>query len=483
MRTLIATISLISMIAGQTAGQPIKCGWASHPPAVQDRIATVSLFRPDRHQSYISPDSAFMVHYDTSGFDAPDLTSTEPDGVPDWVVDVGAALDSIRSLLLALGLDPALPDDDGIFDVYLQDNGGGLYGETIFATSVAGGGWIAYIEMENDFAADENYHTHGLNAARVTCAHEYFHAVQLAQEFKESDVFLYELTSTWFEEVVFPDGYSIAAFGHYLTNWAPDTLNIITRIWEQFKSTTAREAISQAIGYDGGNLTSTWTDFVGRLFLNKQAPNYYFHPDQDLMAEPDNGPVHQLSELHRVSFDYLTPGKVDIQTLEIAANQGFSLEVDHAPSEYATRIVILGDQPYFSPLGRDTWLGTGTDQSSRVVLVAGADRDSVVVMAAPGPIRFALNSLYPNPMSISRHVTMTLDYVVPGNLPPGQHRLMVYDLLGREIYRLGIDEPVYGQPQSLSIPNYTMKTWASGIYILRLSLGSATATRRFILLK
>jgi hypothetical protein len=205
MRTLIATISLISMIAGQTAGQPIKCGWASHPPAVQDRIATVSLFRPDRHQSYISPDSAFMVHYDTSGFDAPDLTSTEPDGVPDWVVDVGAALDSIRSLLLALGLDPALPDDDGIFDVYLQDNGGGLYGETIFATSVAGGGWIAYIEMENDFAADENYHTHGLNAARVTCAHEYFHAVQLAQEFKESDVFLYELTSTWFEEVVFPE--------------------------------------------------------------------------------------------------------------------------------------------------------------------------------------------------------------------------------------------------------------------------------------
>ncbi|MFC1620189.1 T9SS type A sorting domain-containing protein [Candidatus Neomarinimicrobiota bacterium] len=509
MRTLIATVSLIAMLVGQAAGQPIKCGWASHPPAAHDRITAVALFRPDRHQSYISPDTAFMVHYDTSGFDAPDLTSTRPDGIPDWVAEIAVALDSVRSLLLALGFDPALPDDDSIFDVYLQDNGGGLYGETIFTTPEPGGGYSAYIEMDNDFGPDENYHTHGLAAARVTCAHEYFHAVQLAQGFKASDVFLYELTSTWFEEVAFPevndwvwwfdeaggfahdptedmvrtDGYSIAAFGHYLTSRAPDTLNIMARIWEQFRSTTAREAISQALVFHGGNLTSAWTDFVGRLFLNGLTAKYYFHPDQDLMAEPDDGPVHQLSELHRVSFDYLTPGRVDIQALEIAANQGFSFEVDHAPSEYAARIVILGNQPYFSLLGRDSWLGTGTDQPSPIVLVAGADRDSVVVMASPGPIRFALNNLYPNPMSLSRDGTMSLEYVVPGNLSPGRHRLEVYDLLGREIYRLGIDEPMYGQLQSLSIPGYTMKTWASGVYILRLSLGSATATRRFILLK
>jgi hypothetical protein len=513
MRTLIAIVSLIAMFAGQAAGQPIKCGWNLHPPTAHDMIAAVSLFRPDRHQSYISPDGAFMVHYDTSGSDAPDLSSTRPDGVPDWVEDVAVALDSVRSLLLALDFDPALPDDDGIFDVYLMDNGDGLYGETIFTIPEPGGGYAAYIEMENDFAPDEPYLTHGLDAALVTCAHEYFHAVQLAQGFKGSDVFLYELSSTWFEEVAFPEvndwvgwfdtntqghiafgndpeqsmnvtsGYDIAIFGHYLTNWAPDTLNIMARIWEQFRYTTAREAISQALAIHGGSLTSSWADFVARLFLNRQAPKYYFHPDQDLMAIPDDGPVHQLFELHRVSFDYLTPGRVDIQALEVAANQGFSLEVDHAPPEYAARIVIPGNQPYFGPLGRDNWLGTGTNQPSRVVLVAGADGDSVVIAAMPGPIRFALNSLYPNPMSLSSHGAMLLDYVVPGNLPPGRHRLVVYDLLGREIYRQGLDEPLYGQPQSVSIPNYAMKTWASGVYILRLSLGSATAIRRFILLK
>jgi hypothetical protein len=513
MRALIATVSLIAMFAGQVSGQPIKCGWGMHPPAAHDRIAAASFFRTDRHQSYISPDSAFMVHYDTSGSDAPDLTSTRPDGVPDWVVELAVALDSVRSLLLALGFDPAWPDDDGIYDIYLQENNGGLYGEIFFPDSHPEGGYITYIEMDNDFAEDESYFTHGLDAARVTCAHEYFHAVQLAQDFKGADSFLYELFSTWLEEVAFPEvndwvgwfdtnargyiaigndpeqsmtvtsGYDLAIFGHYLTNWAPDTLDIMQRIWERFRSTTAQEAISQALAIHGGSLTSAWTDCIGRQFLNGTTRKYYFHPDQDLMAVPDDGPVYQLSELHRVSFDYLTPGRVDIQALKVAANQGFSLEVDHAPSKYAARIVILGNQPYFSPLGRDSWLGTGNDQPSRVVLVAGADGDSVVIAAMPGSIRFALNNLYPNPMSLSEHGDMFLEYVVPGNLPAGRHRLVVYDLLGREIYRQAFDEPEYGQLQSQSIPGYAMKTWASGTYILRLSLGSATAIRRFILLQ
>lgn len=523
MRALIIIVSSIALFASRGEGQPVKCGWGSHPQAVRDRIAAFSLERPDRHRTYFTPANTFAVHYDTTTRivnqvlrdHRPPMASSQPDGTPDWVVDVGIALDSVRSILLGLGFDAALPDADGIFDVYLQDNGGGLYGETIFESSVTGGGIIAYIEMENDFAPDEPYLTHGLNAALVTCAHEYFHAVQLAQGFNASGLFLYELSSTWFEEVAYPEvndwvwwldrnvpgyialgndpeqsmvatsGYDLAAFGHYLTNWAPDTLSIMTRIWDQFRATTARKAISQALGIDGGTLTFAWTDFVGRLFLNGQAPKYYFHPDQALLAKPDDGPAHQLLEAHSISFENLIPGRAGIQALEVPADQGFSLEVDDAPFEYAARIVILGEYPFFSSLGRESWMGTGTDQPTRIVLVAGAgaDGDNITVAALPGPIRFALNNLYPNPMSLSEHGDMFLEYVVPGNLPPGKHRLVVYDLLGREIYRQAFDEPEYGQLQSQSIPGYAMKTWASGTYILRLSLGSDTAIRRFILLK
>jgi hypothetical protein len=359
--------------------------------------------------------------------------------------------------------------------------------------------------MENDFALSERYLTHGLDAARVTCAHEYFHAVQLAQEFKPAGLFLYELTSTWFEEVAYPevndwigwfdesggfahnpatdmartDGYSIAAFGHYLTGWSLDTLNIMTNIWDLFRLTDARDAISQAVSLRGGDLTIVWTDFVGRLFMNQQASQYYFHPDQELLAEPDEGPVYELLDDYHVSFDDLIPGKVGIQTLEVPANQGFSLEIDDAPSEYAARVAILGENPFFGPLGRDGWLGIGAELPTHVILIAGADEDSVTITALPGPIRFALNNLYPNPLSLSEHGDLTLEYVVPANQPTGRHRLVIYDLLGREIYRQTFAEPEYSQLQSVSIPTYTMQTWASGIYILRLSLGSATAIRRF----
>ena len=509
MRTSFTILILILLFTSQGMAQPVKCGWSIRPPDVQDRIAAVSLARPVRDLTYITPGSAFAVHYDTAGTHAPDLNSSQPDSAPDWVVEVGIALDSARSLLLALGFNPALPDDDGIFDVYLTNYGGGLYGETFLSDQAPGGGWITYIEMENDFALTERYLTHGLDAARVTCAHEYFHAVQLAHEFKAGDIFLYELTSTWFEEVAYPevndwigwfdepggfahnpatdmvrtDGYSIAAFGHYLTDWALDTLNIMTSIWDLFRLTDARDAIGQAVGLRGGDLTTVWTDFIGRLFMNQQAPQCYFHPDQDLLAEPDAGPVYELLDEYRASFVDLVPGKAGVQTLEVPANQGFSLEVDFAPSRYAARLAILGENPYFSPLGRDSWLGIGAELPTRIVLIAGADGDSVAITALPGPVRFALNNFYPNPVSLSEHGDMTLEYIVPANQPTGRHRLAVYDLLGREIYRQSFPEPEYGQLQSVSIPTYAMKTWASGIYILRLSLGSATAVRRFTFLK
>jgi hypothetical protein len=509
MRTTITITALIVLFAGQGTAQPVKCGWGVHPPDTQDKIAAIPLARPIRDLTYTTPGSTFAVHYDTAGSHTPDLTSSRPDGTPDWVVEVGTALDSVRSFLIRLGFDQALPDGDGIFDVYLTNYGGGLYGETFYPDQAPGGGWIAYIEMENDFALTERYLTHGLAAARVTCAHEYFHAVQLAQEFKSAGLFLYELTSTWFEEVAYPevndwigwfdesggfahnpatdmvrtDGYSIAAFGHYLTGWALDTLNIMTTIWDLFRLTDARDAINQAVGLQDGDLTTIWTDFVGRLFMNGQAPQYYFHPDQALLAEPDEGSVYQLLAEHRVSFDNLIPGKAGIQTLEVPANQGFSLEVDFAPSTYAARIAILGENPFFSPLGRDSWLGVGDELPTRIVLIAGADGDSVAITALPGPVQFALNNLYPNPISLSEHGDMTLEYVVPANLPAGQHRLMVYDLLGREIYRQTFAEPEYGQIQTVRIPTYAMQTWASGIYILRLSLGSAAAIRRFTFLK
>ncbi|GAH34254.1 unnamed protein product, partial [marine sediment metagenome] len=107
-------MALTVHLNGQLTGdRPIKCGWGARPELLRARIAAPQM-RPQRHKTYFSRDGAFAVHYDTtargSEDHSPPLKPAQPDGTPDWVVEVAAALDSARSLLLALGFDPAPAD-------------------------------------------------------------------------------------------------------------------------------------------------------------------------------------------------------------------------------------------------------------------------------------------------------------------------------------------------------------------------------------
>ncbi|MFB0517096.1 MAG: MXAN_6640 family putative metalloprotease, partial [Candidatus Neomarinimicrobiota bacterium] len=400
------------LLAGQTPGdRPIKCGWGSHPELLQARIAATP-GRPKRHMRYISPSGEFAVHYDTTARlengelvdHSPPLASSRPDGIPDWVVEVAAALDSARSLLLdTLEFDPAIPDDDGIYDVYLKDYQGTTYGETHFETDVGGGRYITYMEMDNDFSEEERYYTHGIDAARVTSAHEYFHAVQLAYGWRVGNNFFYELSSTWFEDIAYPevndwvnwfyieniitppipfgnqptqaiqntDGYSIAIFGHYLTQTYE--MDIMRQAWERFKTISAVDALKERLSSYGSNLTSAWTDFVARLFFNGRAPAYYFYPDQNLLEVPSAGQSEALYNNQQVSFRNLLPGQVDLTALAAGKATSLYLKVRTAPPDYAARIVCYDSGHYLGAIGSWEWYTISLDRDSEVILVAGGE--------------------------------------------------------------------------------------------------------------
>ena len=81
--------------------------------------------------------------------------------------------------------------------------------------------------------------TKGINAARVTVAHEFHHAIQLGNySYRDSDLFFYELTSTSMEEFVFN---SVNDYYNYLTDYfyfpqyplafAPNPMMIINMHW------------------------------------------------------------------------------------------------------------------------------------------------------------------------------------------------------------------------------------------------------------
>jgi len=51
-----------------------------------------------------------------------------------------------------------------------------MYGQTTSENNVGLSRWTSYIEIDNDFIG---FYTIGINAARVTAAHEFHHAIQM----------------------------------------------------------------------------------------------------------------------------------------------------------------------------------------------------------------------------------------------------------------------------------------------------------------
>lgn len=516
-------VIMVAALAGQAAqDRPIKCGWSAQPHALSARI-DVLFGRPKRQMTYISPKGAFAVHYDTTGLHSPVLDSSQPDGTPDWVVEVAAALDSVRNLLLVLGFDAAPTDDDGVYDVYLEEYNGDTYGITDWDSTDAYGRIISYMRMDNDFAGDEHYYTHGIEAARITAAHEYFHAVQLAYGWRYADEFFYELSSTWFEDIAYPDvndwvfwfkggnnpfgktptqpmartnGYSIAIFGHYLTH-IPGTYEpeIMRQAWERFKSTSATAAIEESLDFYNASLTIAWTDFVARLFLNGRAlesPELYFYNDQDLLDAPESGAVKIVIDGLSLPFYNLRPGAAGIQVLELASPANLELQVWSTASTYCGRVVVDRDGNYltFHNLTSSTWRAAGLSSLSEVVVVVGGDRDSVIVNASASDtltnLAFSLDYLAPNPLMLEKptHREITLGYTVGEALTKGDHSIVIYNLLGQELYRQQTTRSVGEGSHTLYLSTLPFLTWPSGVYILSLTVGKRSPfTRTFTLLR
>ncbi len=264
-----------------------------------------------------SPNNLFYIHYDTSGNDEPLQGDGNNNGIPDYVEEVGIAAEySLNILVNQLGYDELIPDDNGIYDIYIDDRGSGSYGVNYIdlddnCNHLGGSSWI---EIDNEYEQGE-YYTTGLDAMRVTVAHELFHAIQRSYQIYPtySNLFLFEMSSTWVEDIIYPDvndyiywtdnffdnpeqsiddtnGYSIALYSHYLTSEA-NSNHIIREIWEEFSNVNnAVSSIDNVIGNNYNNtFIETWVDFCSRNFFNGNYTDmnndFYYYSDQ-IYADP-----------------------------------------------------------------------------------------------------------------------------------------------------------------------------------------------------
>jgi hypothetical protein len=114
---------------------------------------------------------------------------------------------------------------NGKLDVYLANLGSrGLYGYCVPEFTIRGFKRVAsaYCVLDNDFSRAE-FGGKPINTLKATAAHELFHTVQFAYDFKE-DPWLMEASATWIEER-YADGVNdnrqYLRFGQLVRTWIP----------------------------------------------------------------------------------------------------------------------------------------------------------------------------------------------------------------------------------------------------------------------
>jgi len=270
----------------------------------QQTLLLQYLARPTLDTTYISPDSRFAIHYDTEGVTAVPLEDSDLDGIPDYVERVAGYADSSRRAYFNLGYLPVPRDADTLYDIFLVNNIG-AYGVTI-PENPADSSWddySSYMKMHStflNFPPNDDPEGDVVGAQKVTSAHEYFHATQLAYNVYQ-DRWWMECTAVFFEEILFPevndnyqyldefydfpetrlDGdswhmYSSFIWADFLTSIYG--MDLIRDIFEYGLYFDALASTDSALAQHGKNIASIFSDFTLWNFYTDQRaiPGQYF---------------------------------------------------------------------------------------------------------------------------------------------------------------------------------------------------------------
>ena len=184
-----------------------------HLRGAERRLADGLLARPsdgvsDRYGfGYTAPEAApacntrLCLHYVGTGTDAPPS--------PEWPAHNLAVVDSVwTSIVDQLGYRAPLSDrakgGSPLFDVYLKDLGGDLYGFCAPEKRVKNRTASGFCVLDNDFSPLQFPSATPDQNLVVTAGHEFFHAVQFAYDYAE-DPWMAESTATWMEERIATD--------------------------------------------------------------------------------------------------------------------------------------------------------------------------------------------------------------------------------------------------------------------------------------
>ena len=494
----------------------------------QARLGKLVKDRPDAQHNVLSPSGHFRVHYDTEGGNAVSPKDADTNGIPDYIDLTLAILDSTWVLEIEqLGYNPP-PSDNGLgggdeYDVYVIELGVGrsYYGFAYPGTS--GATTYSHLEIDNNFTDPGYKQTRGLDALRVTIAHEFHHAIQFGYYATFDGSWWQESTSTWMEEVAYPQiddylqyltyflsepqralnsgsygslhTYGTAIFSLFLDQRYGRELNRL--IWEevgQRKSVNLDHFDRVIRQVEPGGLSvamgefAVWNYFTGTRHRDEyyaEADKYPFVPARDIAVDAeaatrDTSLVHATGSAYLRLEPQLRPGGVD---LFFDANQG----------AWRRHLLLVGPDTTSAQLvSEPTIRVTSWDQFDEIVLVAtSAEHTGLAhqhLFAAqfdpnltnpdrPAALATLLKPNYPNPFRPSQHPHTRLAFDLA--FPSSKTRLALFTANGTLVWEQDLgprradeyDDVVWNGR------NLAGHLVASGIYHLLLEADGTAAKR------
>ena len=493
----------------------------------QTRLGKLAQRRPDVQHSILSPSGRFRVHYDTEGRHAVTPTDDDANGIPDYIDLTVAVLDSVWVLEIdQLGYNPP-PSDKGLgggdeYDAYVIELDGGYYG-LAYPESAGAVTTSSYLEIDNNFTDLGYKQTRGLDALRVTIAHEFHHAIQFGYYATFDGSWWQESTSTWMEEVAYPHiddylqylthfldfpqlalnsgvyrslhTYGSAIFSLFLDQRYGRELNRL--IWEevgQRKSVhldhfdhVIRQVEPGGLGVVMGEF-AVWNYFTNNRYRGNyyaEADKYPTVPTRDIAVAAeavvrDTSLVHATGSVYLRLEPQLRAGGVD---LFFDANQG----------AWRRHLLLVGpDSVSVQLVSEPTIRITSWDQFDEIVLVAtSAERTGLAYQhffAAqfdpnltdpdrPAALATLLKPNYPNPFRPSHHPHTRLAFDLA--FPSSKTRLALFTANGALIWEQDLGERAARQDHAVLWDgrNAAGNPVASGIYHLLLEADGTAAKR------
>ncbi len=304
-------------------GEPVKCALPSVFHALNIRQSARGSLQQSVHQILTRPSmqtnivrGEFRVHFDTTGVHTPAMLDQNGARLPNtafaYVDSIFVSLAYIAPLeTQTLGYG-TLPSDGTLgggpeYDIFVMELGA-MYGYATPDTWPPEGGTSStFITIDNDFVFVRPLENRGLPGLRVTLAHELHHALQIGNYgYWTEHVFFYEITSTWMEDVVYPDVddylnylgsfgghfrnpdksfssneivmYSRSLWGHYVSK--KFGRDLMRASWEQIRIVPPLQAIDRALRNQNSDFSAAFTDWtLWNVFTGSRSNPEKYYPD------------------------------------------------------------------------------------------------------------------------------------------------------------------------------------------------------------